>query len=50
MRLEQSLRDGLYFSMWHLQAYRSKDTVYKGFFLLLNKAINFVHPGLNWET
>ena len=35
MRLEQSLRGGLYFSMRHLQAYRSKNAVYKGFFFVL---------------
>ena len=49
MRLEKSFRDGLYFSMRHLQcaAYRPKDAAYKGFFFRLNKALNFVPPGLN---
>lgn len=39
MRLKKSFRDGLYFSIRHLQcaAYRSKDAAYKGFFFVLIK-------------
>ena len=39
MRLEKSFRDGLYFSMRHLQCatYGSKDAAYKGFFFVLIK-------------